>query len=172
MHVLFRCHFIILSGEVCVQLRWQEDHCAMLRMDGVSVCTDSDLCVHGQEIDGGCVEGSSCSPAWTLSLSASCLSTSRVFRTTFFLMTLRAACSWSASLDTLRGSVSESTSPFKKPRYLRPETFREANLAKSHWEALAVTAGPISSLQWTSTDVRSLGNICEAGCKQHSEQIR
>lgn len=55
----------------------------------------------------------------SFSASDSFLRESSTLRTIFFLMTFREACACSVSRDTLSGSVSESTIPFRKLRYLQ-----------------------------------------------------
>ena len=55
----------------------------------------------------------------SFSASAIFLRASSTLRTIFFLMTFSDECACSVSRDTLSGSVSESTMPFRKLRYLQ-----------------------------------------------------
>ncbi len=64
---------------------------------------------------------SASSASKSVSVSASFLIMSRALRTSFFLMVFRAACCCRFSLETCRGSVSESTMPCTKLRYLQQQ---------------------------------------------------
>lgn len=68
----------------------------------------------------------------SFSASASLRMVSRALRTSFFFMVFRLSCACSVSLLTLRGSVSLSTMPFRKFRYLQQHSHACAMRSRHH----------------------------------------